>query len=81
MKNHELSDTPVSEIMHRWPCTLRVFIDRHLHCIGCPIGDFHTLSDAAIEHGLSAGDLCVEVAAAIVEDAKAGRGRARRRSS
>lgn len=81
MRNRDICDTPVSEIMHRWPGTLRVFIDRHLHCIGCPIGDFHTLSDAAIEHGLLAEDLCLEVTAAIAEGTRAGRGRARRRSS
>ena len=81
MPNRDICDTPVSEIMHRWPGTLRVFIDRHLHCIGCPIGDFHTLSDAAFEHGLSAEDLCLDVTTAIAEVAKAGRARVRRRSS
>lgn len=81
MRDRSICDTPVSEILHRWPGTLRVFIDRHLHCIGCPIGDFHTLADAAIEHGLSAEDLCVDVMAVIAGVAKAGRGRARRRSS
>lgn len=80
MPNRDICDTPVSEIMHRWPGTLRGFIDRHLHCIGCPIGDFHTLAEAALEHELSAEDLCLEVTAAIAEIAKAGRGRARRRS-
>lgn len=78
MPHHEVCDTPVSEIMHQWPVTVRVFIDRHLHCIGCPVGDFHTLSEAAIEHGLSAVDLCHEVSAAIAEAPGAGRGRARR---
>lgn len=81
MRDRDICDTTVSEIMHRWPGTLRVFIDRRLHCIGCPIGEFHTLSDAAIEHGLSAEELCLEVTAAVAEVTRAGRGRARRRSS
>jgi hybrid cluster-associated redox disulfide protein len=74
MRRHKVCDIPVSKIMRQWPGTVRVFIDLHLHCIGCPIGDFHTLSDAAIEHGLSAEDLCHELSAVLAEIARAGRG-------
>jgi hybrid cluster-associated redox disulfide protein len=41
----------LSEIMRIWPRTMRVFIDWHLHCIGCPISEFHRLAEAADEHG------------------------------
>ena len=41
----------LNEIMRVWPRTIRVFIDWHLHCIGCPIADFHKLADSADEHG------------------------------
>lgn len=41
----------VNEIMRIWPRTIRVFIDWRLHCIGCPVADFHCLADAADEHG------------------------------
>ena len=41
----------LNEIMRVWPRTIRVFIDWHLQCIGCPIADFHKLADAADEHG------------------------------
>jgi hybrid cluster-associated redox disulfide protein len=41
----------LNEIMRIWPRTIRVFIDWHLHCVGCPIADFHRLSDSADEHG------------------------------
>jgi hybrid cluster-associated redox disulfide protein len=47
----ELDEMTVEAIMTRWPCTIRVFIDRRLHCVGCPIGDFHRIADSAREHG------------------------------
>jgi hybrid cluster-associated redox disulfide protein len=46
-------DMTVSEIMTRWPQTVRVFLDLRLLCVGCPIGGFHTLVDAAEEHGIA----------------------------
>lgn len=80
--NHErFSDLTVGEIMRKWPSTIGVFIDLRLHCIGCPIGIFHTLSDAAIEHGIGPEELADEVSAAIDADTRAGPVRLRRRSS
>ena len=58
-------DYTVAEIMQRWPATIGVFMDYHLHCIGCPIGVFHTLQDAADEHGMPLEILRAEVEAAI----------------
>ena len=81
MKSERFSDLTVDEIMRRWPSTIGVFIDLQLHCIGCPIGIFHTLSDAAIEHGIGLEDLADEVSAAIDADTRAGPARPRRRSS
>lgn len=80
--NHEVfSDLTVGEIMRQWPSTIGVFIDLHLHCIGCPIGVFHTLADAAHEHGIKLAELVAEVSVAIDTDARAGPARLRRRSS
>ena len=47
-----LEDLSVKEIMDRWPETASAFISRRMHCVGCPIGPFHTLADAAAEHRL-----------------------------
>ena len=47
-----LEDLSVKEIMDRWPATASAFISRRMHCVGCPIGPFHTLADAAAEHRL-----------------------------
>lgn len=81
MNYERFSDLTVGEIMNRWPSTIGVFIDLQLHCIGCPIGMFHTLADAAHEHGVGLAGLAAEVSIAIDGDTRAGPGRRRRRSS
>lgn len=53
MHRHDLADMSLSEIMARWPETVRVFVALGLHCVGCPIAGFHALSDAAQEHGIA----------------------------
>ncbi|MBL8597328.1 MAG: DUF1858 domain-containing protein [Devosia sp.] len=53
MNAAELDELTVSEIMRRWPATMRLFIDRRLLCVGCPIAPFHTLTDVAREHGIT----------------------------
>ena len=42
----------VDEIMRRWPATIRVMMRHRMLCIGCPIGIFHTVSDACEAHRL-----------------------------
>lgn len=70
-----LDDLSVKEIMDRWPETASAFIARRMHCVGCPIGSFHTLTDAAGEHRLDAVALAVDVESGI----KASQGPGRRR--
>ncbi|MFO1151566.1 MAG: DUF1858 domain-containing protein [Alsobacter sp.] len=43
-------DCLVDDVMRRWPATIRVFLDTKFHCVGCPIGCFHTVADACREH-------------------------------
>ncbi len=81
MRYEQFSDLCVSEIMARWPTTIGVFIDYGMHCVGCPIGVFHTLADAADEHGIPYDMLLREIAAAIAEATRAGPARARHRSA
>jgi hybrid cluster-associated redox disulfide protein len=57
MQPKEVDGLTVSEIMSRWPATMRLFIDWHLLCVGCPIAPFHTLTDVAFEHGVVRDDL------------------------
>jgi len=65
MRDVELDDLTLDEIMRRWPRTIRVFVDWHLHCVGCPIADFHCLTDSAAEHGYDLADLRAAVQLAI----------------
>jgi hybrid cluster-associated redox disulfide protein len=53
MNTTKLDELTVSEIMRHWPATMRLFIDRRLLCVGCPIAPFHTLTDVAREHGIT----------------------------
>ena len=66
MHQPNLRDMTVSEILRRWPSTLGVFLDLHMHCIGCPIGIFHTPVDAAKEHAIPLDVLLAELERAIV---------------
>lgn len=81
MQTERFIDLPVSEIMHRWPSSIGVFIDLGMHCVGCPIGVFHTLLEAAEEHRIGFDRLVAEVSAAIDGEARAGPASARRRSA
>ena len=65
-----LDELTVSEIMRRWPATMRLFIDRRLLCVGCPIAPFHTLTDVAREHHVDEDGL-VEIVLAVVQEGAA----------
>jgi len=51
LSDDKLDSLSLHTIMTRWPATVHVFIGWRLHCVGCPIADFHRLADAAREHG------------------------------
>ena len=65
-------DISVDEMMRRWPATISVMIRRRMLCVGCPIGMFHTVTDAASAHGADEADLTTELLGAIgsVSDVK-----------
>lgn len=64
-------DMPVDEIMRRWPTTIRVMIRHRMLCIGCPIGIFHTVADAAAAHAVDEAAFAAELLAAIRSDPEA----------
>jgi hybrid cluster-associated redox disulfide protein len=70
MDADELGELTVSEIMRRWPATMRLFIDRRLLCVGCPIAPFHTLTDVAREHHVDE-DALVEMVLAVAQEGAA----------
>lgn len=43
----------VDEIMRRWSAAIRPFLNHRMLCVGCPIGVFHTVADACVEHGVN----------------------------
>ena len=61
MRAAELLVVSVGEIMTLYPATTAVFIARRMHCVGCPIGKFHTLPDAAREHHIDLTSLLTAV--------------------
>lgn len=64
----ELSEMTVNEIMLFWPSTMRVFLDRGMLCVGCPIGGFHRLENAAYEHGLDLAALQADISRSIRDE-------------
>ena len=48
-------DLLVDDVMRRWPATIRVFLDQHFMCVGCPIGCFHSVEQACREHAADLG--------------------------
>ncbi|MER8375676.1 DUF1858 domain-containing protein [Mesorhizobium sp. M1406] len=65
MKPRFNDDATMDAIMRSWPATNRVILQLGMLCVGCPIASFHTISDAAHEHGLSEELLRSELQAAI----------------
>lgn len=45
-------DLTVDDVMRFWPDTINVFVRHRMLCVGCPIGSFHTVTDACREHSL-----------------------------
>lgn len=43
-------EIPVDDVMRQWPETIRVFLEHRFLCVGCPIGCFHSVSEACREH-------------------------------
>jgi hybrid cluster-associated redox disulfide protein len=58
-------DMVVDEIMRKWPATVAVVLRHKMLCIGCPIGTFHTVTEACREHQVDEGDFLVELELAI----------------
>jgi hybrid cluster-associated redox disulfide protein len=62
-------DMTMDEIMRRWPETIRGVIHNGMLCVGCPIAPFHTVAEAAREHGLDEAALRRALEAAVSYEA------------
>ena len=47
----------VAEVLRRWPQTARVFIDRRMACVGCPIARFESVADVAEAYQIPPAEL------------------------
>lgn len=55
----------VAEVLGRWPQTARVFLDRRMACVGCPIAGFETIGEAATAYGQDPGNFVAALRACI----------------
>lgn len=58
-------DMPIDEVMRRWPATIHVLVRRRMLCVGCPIGPFHTISEACREHAVPESEFLMELEAVL----------------
>jgi hybrid cluster-associated redox disulfide protein len=56
-------DLTLAELFAQRPETARVFLDRRMACVGCPIAPFHSVADACAEYALAEGRFRAELAA------------------
>lgn len=61
-------DMVVDEIMRRWPATVAVLLRYRMLCVGCPIGTFHTVTEACREHQIDERDLLFELESVVRGD-------------
>jgi hybrid cluster-associated redox disulfide protein len=52
------SKTTIQELLKLHSPATTVFIKHRLLCVGCPAQAFHTLEEAARNHGMTIDDLC-----------------------
>ena len=54
-------DDLVDEVMSAFPATIAVFLRRGMSCVGCLMGTFHTVADAADEYAIDRDELLHEL--------------------
>lgn len=60
-------DMPVDEVMRQWPATISVMLKHRMLCVGCPIGPFHSVTEACRAHGLDEDAVVSELVEVIFE--------------
>jgi hybrid cluster-associated redox disulfide protein len=55
------SQTLVQELLTEWPALSRVFVRHRMACVGCALGNFDTLADAARNYSLPVQALLDEI--------------------
>jgi hybrid cluster-associated redox disulfide protein len=63
------ADTLVCDIVAAHPQTVLVFVRHRLHCPGCYMAPFHTLTDTAREYQVAVAHLLRDLNRAVANDA------------
>jgi len=58
-------DMPISEIVRKYPQTVKVFLQHGLMCIGCAAARFENLEQGATAHGIDVEALVKDLNAAV----------------
>lgn len=68
LKEPEMTITksmPISEIVQKYPQTVRVFLSHGLMCIGCAAARYENLEQGAMAHGIDVDALVKDLNAAV----------------
>jgi hybrid cluster-associated redox disulfide protein len=68
-KGYDDQGLSLDDLMTLWPATVPVFLRHGMHCVGCPIGPFHTVVEACAEYGLDEDAFRAELERAIIRAA------------
>ncbi len=67
MKKYININTLVGEIVNTYPETIEVLLSKGMHCLGCPVSQAESISDACMVHGLDPHEVIKAVNAKINE--------------
>lgn len=66
------ADMTMDAVMRTWPETVRVVLEHGMLCVGCPVGPFHTVTEASHAHHLDEDELLQSLLAAIGREEASG---------
>lgn len=76
MQEHKIHpETPISELLSRWPQTIPVFQKHRMACVGCSMSGFETVTSAAAIYNLSLPSFISELHDAVQNTPPAGEDR------
>jgi hybrid cluster-associated redox disulfide protein len=66
--NRIYPNMPIDVVMRLWPATITVLIGHNMHCVGCALAPFHSVSDAAFEHKIDETAFLSDLERAVAAD-------------
>jgi len=62
-------DTPIGQVVQKYPKTVEVFLRHGLMCFGCAIAQYENVEQGAVAHGIDAEALVKDLNAVVPEAA------------